>query len=627
MLLNVSNLVYSDGTTEEDQNRKRRSAEEKKSDKKNASKRSKTSKKHRIVVNRPDIIYHQSPEIVHRPPIIVHRPDVVVHRPSIMVRRPAVVVHRPAIAYHQPPVIFSTPNPIIERPTAVSHDMFVQHSVPQHVGSRIEHAGARISQPLVHNERLVGPADIGQPIDNGVVEGVHHDGDVVGGVVAADQGNDLVRDEAGNVVQEQAHDLGPQGDLQPVETERATEIVQGPLTHPQHQAVVEANDGARGEYVDARVHGAEYAAAPAPEQHVGVRTGEPTGEVTQEYDQPQIEGKDDGAQPPAVEGKLDEPQIEGKMDSFSGPYDGGDREYSAPPQRAPLHRGVAVNRADEMDGQDLGRQFGGPRGGDYEQQEPERFNSAHYRGEVRHQEGGFDSSTRKYLGMENPMRGEEKAWAKSSVPSHKHKHKRTHKHKHHKQKAKHAQGVKRNGGIDAGSFAGAASAPVATGDCNGGPCGGAVATQNLGGCGVLHGGPPCANEGLGAPAGVAGAPGGFGAPDLGGLNMAGQMGAPTVGTGAIPAAGDHNAGCIEDCAPGDNHQCCGTQSTVLYRPDVVFHPRPELYHRPDIIVHRPDVVIHRPSVVIHQPPVLVHRPGICYLDLLRFFHHSLFIHF
>jgi len=594
---------------EEDQNRKRRSTSHEESSKhRHASKRSKTSKKHRIVVNRPDIIYHQSPEIVHRPPIIVHRPDVVVHRPSIMVRRPAVVVHRPAIAYHQPPVIFSTPNPIIERPTAVSHDLFVQHSVPQHISSRVEHAGAEITDPRVvgvgHN--VVGAAEYGpaQTLDGGVVTGPHH-----GTLVAANNAGDLVHDEAGNVIQEQVHDVGPAVEPAAVEADHATDIVQGPLTHSQHQQVVDANDP-RGEYLDARVHGGEYAPI-ANEQRVGVRTGEPTGEVTQEYDQqsieakddaPQVEAKDDG---PQIEAKDDGAPIEGKMDGFNGPYEGAEREFAAP--RGPLHRGVAVNREEEVDGQDA-RHYGR---GDYEQQENEHVSSAHYQGEVGHQEAGFDANTRRYLGMENPSRGEEKAWAKSSVPSHKHKHKRSHKHKNHKQKSKHAQGVKRNGGIDAGSYAPAGA------ECGGGPCTSTVpqplGTQNFGGCGVLHGGPPC-GDATGVPAAApttVGAGDGLGAPDLGGLNTAGQLGVgATVGTGAIPPVGDHNAGCIEDCAPGDNHQCCGTQSTVLYRPDVVFHPRPELYHRPDIIVHRPDVVIHRPSVVIHQPPVLVHRPAV-----------------
>ena len=74
------------------------------------------------------------------------------------------------------------------------------------------------------------------------------------------------------------------------------------------------------------------------------------------------------------------------------------------------------------------------------------------------------------------------------------------------------------------------------------------------------------------------------------------------GHGHVLHGGDHG---------GDIHHA-DEQNIIVQRPDIVFHPRPELYHRPDIVVHRPDIVIHRPSVVIHQPPVLVHRPAVIY---------------
>lgn len=114
------------------------------------------TKKHKVVVTRPDIIYHQAPEIVHRPPLIVHRPDIVIRRPSVIVHRPPVVVHRPAIVYHQPPVIFNTPGPIIHQAHHISHDMYVTHRVGQHVGSSVGQIGGVVSQP----EPIAGPGRV-----------------------------------------------------------------------------------------------------------------------------------------------------------------------------------------------------------------------------------------------------------------------------------------------------------------------------------------------------------------------------------------------------------------------------------------------------------------------------------
>ena len=114
------------------------------------------TKKHKVVVTRPDIIYHQAPEIVHRPPLIVHRPDIVIRRPSVIVHRPPVVVHRPAIVYHQPPVIFNTPGPIIHQAHHISQDMYVAHRVGQRGGSSVGQIGGVVSQP----ESIAGPGRV-----------------------------------------------------------------------------------------------------------------------------------------------------------------------------------------------------------------------------------------------------------------------------------------------------------------------------------------------------------------------------------------------------------------------------------------------------------------------------------
>ena len=107
------------------------------------------SKRHRVVVARPDIVYHQPPEIVHRPPVVVHRPDLVIHRPPVVVHRPSVVVHKPDVVVHQPPVVFNTPNPVVHTPHAVSHDMYVTHPVPEFQSSRINHVGGTFATPAI----------------------------------------------------------------------------------------------------------------------------------------------------------------------------------------------------------------------------------------------------------------------------------------------------------------------------------------------------------------------------------------------------------------------------------------------------------------------------------------------
>jgi len=42
----------------------------------------------------------------------------------------------------------------------------------------------------------------------------------------------------------------------------------------------------------------------------------------------------------------------------------------------------------------------------------------------------------------------------------------------------------------------------------------------------------------------------------------------------------------------------------------VFHPPPEVIHRPNIVIHRAPLLIQRPSIVVHQAPVVIHRPPV-----------------
>lgn len=107
------------------------------------------TKRHQVVVARPDIVYHQPAEIVHRAPVVVHRPDVVIHRAPVIVHRPSVVVHKPDVVLHQPPVIFNTPNPMVHQPHAVSHDMYVTRPVAQYHGSELQHVGGMMATPAI----------------------------------------------------------------------------------------------------------------------------------------------------------------------------------------------------------------------------------------------------------------------------------------------------------------------------------------------------------------------------------------------------------------------------------------------------------------------------------------------
>lgn len=113
------------------------------------SHKSDVTKRHRVVVARPDIIYHQPPEIVHRAPVVVHRPDVVIHRAPVIVHRPSVIVHKPDVVLHQPPVVFNTPNPMVHQPHTVSHDMYVTRPVAQYHGSELQRVGGMMATPAI----------------------------------------------------------------------------------------------------------------------------------------------------------------------------------------------------------------------------------------------------------------------------------------------------------------------------------------------------------------------------------------------------------------------------------------------------------------------------------------------
>lgn len=133
------------------------------------SHKSDVTKRHRVVVARPDIIYHQPPEIVHRAPVVVHRPDVVIHRAPVIVHRPSVVVHKPDVVLHQPPVVFNTPNPMVHQPHAVSHDMYVTRPVPQYHGSELQHVGGMMATPAItgHVENVGHSVTYGNNCDDG----------------------------------------------------------------------------------------------------------------------------------------------------------------------------------------------------------------------------------------------------------------------------------------------------------------------------------------------------------------------------------------------------------------------------------------------------------------------------
>lgn len=62
------------------------------------------------------------------------------------------------------------------------------------------------------------------------------------------------------------------------------------------------------------------------------------------------------------------------------------------------------------------------------------------------------------------------------------------------------------------------------------------------------------------------------------------------------------------------------KDVVVNRPPIIYHPPPEVYHRPEIVVHRAPVLIHRPPIVYHQPAVIVHRPPVVYHQSPVVFH-------
>jgi len=127
------------------------------------------SKRHRVVVARPDIVYHQPAEIVHRAPVVVHRPDLVIHRAPVVVHRPSVIVHKPDVVVHQPPVVFNTPNPVVHTPHAVSHDMYVTRPVPEFQGSQLNHVGGVTATPAIlgHVENIGHSVSYGRNCNEG----------------------------------------------------------------------------------------------------------------------------------------------------------------------------------------------------------------------------------------------------------------------------------------------------------------------------------------------------------------------------------------------------------------------------------------------------------------------------
>ncbi|XP_047141169.2 uncharacterized protein LOC100210570 isoform X3 [Hydra vulgaris] len=397
------------------------------------------SRRHRVVVGRPDIIYHQAPEIVHRPPLIVHRPDIVIHRPSVIVHRPPVVVHRPAIMYHQPPVVFNSPLPVIHQPNAISHDMYVAHSYPHRIGSHVFPSGGIISQVsnVEHEE------NIGQ-LNN--IQNDEHIQNFDSGMLNSEPNEE--------------HDFG----------------IQGPSAY---------NNGLPSE---------------------GWGTGPNVGvDVTPN-----------------------------NVENIGADYESPVRNQYAP---------GAFLQEDGYSQSNLNAQ-------------PVTGNNqiAHFnRGEPNNILNQFGPlTTNNYV----PLPEEEHPWTKSKVP---------------KKKSNQVSGVKKQILVSSnhGDFSGDVRDEKYPHE-----------NSNFVGCE----GSNCHEDGY-------------------------SDGEPFHEGNERFADGYDGHNDYHDLRYSRHHPA-GVHATVLYRPDVVFHPRPELYHRPDIIVHRPDVVIHRPSVVIHQPPVLVHRPAV-----------------
>ncbi|XP_065670822.1 uncharacterized protein LOC100210570 isoform X1 [Hydra vulgaris] len=397
------------------------------------------SRRHRVVVGRPDIIYHQAPEIVHRPPLIVHRPDIVIHRPSVIVHRPPVVVHRPAIMYHQPPVVFNSPLPVIHQPNAISHDMYVAHSYPHRIGSHVFPSGGIISQVsnVEHEENM------------GQLNNIQNDENIQN----VDSG--MLNSEPN-----EEHDFG----------------IQGPSAY---------NNGFPSE---------------------GWGTGPNAGvDVTPN-----------------------------NVENIGADYESPVRNQYAP---------GAFLQEDGYSQSNLNAQ-------------PVTGNNqvVHFsRGEPNNILNQFGPlTTNNYV----PLPEEEHPWTKSKVP---------------KKKSNQVSGVKKQILVSSnhGDFSGDVHDEKYPHE-----------NSNFVGCE----GSNCHEDGY-------------------------SDGEPFHEGNERFADGYDGHNDYHDLRYSRHHPA-GVHATVLYRPDVVFHPRPELYHRPDIIVHRPDVVIHRPSVVIHQPPVLVHRPAV-----------------
>ena len=105
------------------------------------------TKKNKVVLLRPSLIYHPPPEIYDKPDVIVHRPDLVVHQPSIVYHQPSVVVHRPPVVYHEPPVVFHQPPPMVHQSIMNAHDTYVAHQVPVPYESDIQQTENYVGSP------------------------------------------------------------------------------------------------------------------------------------------------------------------------------------------------------------------------------------------------------------------------------------------------------------------------------------------------------------------------------------------------------------------------------------------------------------------------------------------------
>ena len=606
---------------------------------------SKTTKKHKVaVIHRPDVIFHQRPEIIHRPDIIVHRPDIVINRPDVVIHRPAVVVHKPPMVIRQSPIVFHQTHPVYKQELHTSHDHYATRPVPVSVGSNVEPLSTGVTTGSLTNGEVAtggqfGGGGLAAPFCSESEDqsrcnnfGTPVGGDPVGQAYGGEsleegsvEGPVCRRGIAGNNCEENENEkVAPETAAVPAENQLTDHS-------PGERSSVPKNSGKHKKgskkYHVQVIHRPDVIFHQRPEviHRPDIVVHRPSIVIhrppTVYHRPPTVLHKPPFVlhqspivfhQPrplvhmPVQHVITNEPPVHTPL-TVMGCH--GCNTYS----NANLgDYGVSTPVSSVLHGTGITQNTGvltGPitQGGISQPVSGGRLrNSTFSNGMIYGNMGIPDGcetnpnipqcATYKRQGVSNST--------KKSIHTVKKNLKEVTGSKRHLSEL---VGERRNGGGYGGG--GHHAGGGGGGDCVGGGGGGAGGGGAGGDCGGGGGGGGGENHGSGGIGGFGGSGGpghsheifeGFGGrhhfdDDWGGGHDWG-----------------HGHGNTWEHHNDHDHHHADEQNIVVQRPDIVFHPRPELYHRPDIIVHRPDIVIHRPSVVIHQPPVLVHRPAVIY---------------